>query len=307
MYEKKEREKFGLKKTGTVLHHPRREDDSCRATTTHHEGRNKPRETSAEQRLRVERPPSVRPTGGHGTTDGTTSPTLRAHAKEVLQHPLDEAQSATPQRRCYSGYAQEHEEQDKTQKGSSRRALMLRERGKITRTGENLLQVAAKKSHRVPKGNTRQGQPMRCGSPHQARHQVQDASEARTPEVPTSFRWRDRDVQRLSVTYGTPRELCRLEGCGHQFHSSCILPWFVRCTSVGDGALTCPLCRHEETCPQTVEWVGEHTEEDDDDDWVPDNMWRSVIARVMRNSARRRIRRRLLTSMRTLYDQVVQL
>lgn len=105
-----------------------------------------------------------------------------------------------------------------------------------------------------------------------------------------------------------PRDdLRRLEGCGHQFHSSCILPWFVRCTGVGDGALTCPLCRHEETSTRTVMWVSEHTEENEEDEWVPDEMWRSVIARVMRNSARRRIRRRLLTSMRTLYDQVVQL
>jgi len=56
-------------------------------------------------------------------------------------------------------------------------------------------------------------------------------------------------------------------------------------------------------------WVEEHTqqEEEEDDEWVPDEMWRSVVAQVLRNSARRRIRRRLLTSMRSLYDQVVHL
>lgn len=121
-----------------------------------------------------------------------------------------------------------------------------------------------------------------------------------------------REVETCSVCLSpmeSNEDLRSLEGCGHQFHSSCILPWFVRCARTGDGALTCPMCRHEETSPRTMLWVEEHTqqEEEEDDEWVPDEMWRSVVAQVLRNSARRRIRRRLLTSMRSLYDQVVHL
>ena len=106
----------------------------------------------------------------------------------------------------------------------------------------------------------------------------------------------------------TPCDVHTLGSCGHAFHSSCILPWFVRCTRVGDGALTCPLCRTEEVDSRTVLWVSGETgdigDDEDDDEWVPSDVWRSVIARVVRNSARRRVQRRLF--MRTLYDQVVQ-
>ena len=44
----------------------------------------------------------------------------------------------------------------------------------------------------------------------------------------------------------------------------------VRCTGVEDGALTCPLCRHEETSTRTVMWVSEHTDENEEEEWLPD-------------------------------------
>ena len=90
----------------------------------------------------------------------------------------------------------------------------------------------------------------------------------------------------------------QLTVCGHRFHEDCIRQWFVRCSD-RDDALTCPLCRSEETDPLIVAWVDVDNDDDDDEEWLPSNLWRDIVSRMARNSARRQ---RVVTQMRTLYD-----